>query len=177
MESDDNEIQNKYNSLGDRIYDLMYKDEQILKYNIVLSNISFEEFDLFLDHGCGTGLFMNIIENPIVGIDQSYILLKGAMRRTKGKETKHLVQGNTNYLPFRNNVFQKSFSFTVIQNISNPLMTLSEIKRVTNDLKILTILKKSHIKKKIISLVKKVELRMYKIINRKDVNDYLLIIK
>lgn len=177
MKSKKNDIKNKYNALGDRIYDIMYSEEQILKYNVVLSEISFEKDDLFLDNGCGTGLFMNIVENSIVGIDQSYMLLKGAIRRTKDKKKKYLVQGDTDYLPFRDKVFQKSFSFTVIQNISKPFKTLSEIKRVTTGIKIVTILKKSYIKKEIIALVKKVGLKVYEIIDRDAVNDYFLFIK
>jgi ubiquinone/menaquinone biosynthesis C-methylase UbiE len=133
--------------------------------------------EVILDHGCGTGLFIELIKNPVVGIDNSSGLLTGALKKVKRKENKYLVQGDVDHLPFRDNIFQKLFSFTVIQNLENPSGTLMEILRVTKGLKIITVLKKAYDKKDLICLIEKSRLENTKIIDREESKDWLLLIK
>lgn len=173
MNSDKNEIKNRYNDLGSRIYDIRYTEEQLLKYNLVISKIHYGEDELFLDHGCGTGLFMNSLRNPMVGIDQSYMLLRGANKRLLRKENKHLVLGDTDNLPFRSKTFQKAFSFTVIQNISDPYKTLVEVRRVTSGLKVITTLKIAYSLKEITTKIESAGLVIHDIIENENINDWL----
>jgi ubiquinone/menaquinone biosynthesis C-methylase UbiE len=171
------EVQTNYNRLGHKIYDKRYKQEQKIKYAIVLKKVNILKNELVLDHGCGTGLFIKLLENPIVGIDNSSGLLNGALENVKRKENKHLVQGDVDHLPFRDNIFQKLFSFTVIQNLNNPSDTFIEILRVTKGLKIITVLKKAYNKKKLISLIKELRLQNTKIIDKVESKDWLLLIQ
>jgi len=177
MKSNKKETQTNYNILGHKIYDKRYKQEQKIKYSIILNNVKFLTNEVILDHGCGTGLFIELIKNPVVGIDNSSGLLTGALKKVKRKENKYLVQGDVDHLPFRDNIFQKLFSFTVIQNLENPSDTLMEILRVTKGLKIITVLKKAYDKKDLICLIEKSRLENTKIIDREESKDWLLLIK
>jgi ubiquinone/menaquinone biosynthesis C-methylase UbiE len=177
MNSSKRKIIERYNQLGDRIYDIRYEEEQTKKYGIALNEIKIVEGDLVLDQGCGTGLFMDILENPTVGIDNSYNLLQGAARRLSNNARKYIVQGDVEYLPFRCKIFRKIFSFTVIQNVEDPLVMLKELSRVSIGLKILTTLKKVYDKNALISLIEKSGLVIEKIIEKDDINDWILFIK
>jgi demethylmenaquinone methyltransferase/2-methoxy-6-polyprenyl-1,4-benzoquinol methylase len=171
------ETQKNYNNLGPKIYDKRYKQEQKIKYSIVLNNLNLLKNELILDHGCGTGLFVELIKNPIVGIDSSSSLLIGALKKVKRKKNKYLVKGDVDHLPFKDNIFQKLFSFTVIQNIVNPYDTLIEILRVTEGLKIITVLKKTYDQKRLMCLIEKSNLENTKIINREESKDWILLVE
>jgi ubiquinone/menaquinone biosynthesis C-methylase UbiE len=171
------ETRDKYNDLGQKIYDIRYEEEQNQKFKIVLNELKLRKEQVVLDHGCGTGLFMKIIKTPIVGIDNSNQLLKGALKRTINKKKKYLVQGDIEYLPFRRKTFHKLFSFTVMQNIEDPLCMLKEIKRVTVGLKVITTLKKAYNKTKLIELIEKSGMNVIKIIDTKDINDWILFVR
>jgi ubiquinone/menaquinone biosynthesis C-methylase UbiE len=175
MNSNKREIRDRYNQLGEKIYDLRYREEQSKKYYVALSEIKILENEIFLDHGCGTGLFMDILENPIVGIDSSNNLLQGALRKLSNTEKKYLVQGDVEYLPFRSRTFSKIFSFTVIQNLEEPLEVLKEISRVSIGIKIITTLKKVYDKDSLLSLIQKSGLTVVKIIENRNSNDWIIL--
>ncbi|MFX1239203.1 MAG: class I SAM-dependent methyltransferase, partial [Promethearchaeota archaeon] len=124
------EIINKYDSTS-TFYDDRYSKIQFEKYKLALkTNIS--SGNLIIDIGCGTGLFFNFLsylqknkERPsylYVGTDISFEMLKvfSSKERREDKKLKcnlNLVLSDIENLPFRNNIFQKTFSFTSIQNL------------------------------------------------------------
>ena len=118
-----------------KIYNMLYGQEQELKIKEALKNVSLDASDIVLDVGCGTGLLFNYISrsvDTIVGIDISLESLKVALDFIKktGNPSIELVRADADFLPFRNEVFDKVFAITLLQNMPNPLLTLHEISRV-----------------------------------------------
>jgi ubiquinone/menaquinone biosynthesis C-methylase UbiE len=112
------------------MYDERYSDEQHRKYQRAL-----EEVDVLgaavLDVGCGSGLFfIEIAEKAksVVGVDVSKKLLLKAREHAVGNV--FVVQADADHLPFRDGFFDAVFSFTVLQNMPKPAVTLLELKRV-----------------------------------------------
>ena len=119
-----------YNSLGGRLYDIRYSREQTAKFDAIMTHMTPSEDDIVLDDGCGTGLLSGKLETFAVGIDLSSRLLLTARRRLRERGQAHLIQADADLLPFRDDVFDKVFAVTLIQNVPRPLRTLLEIKRV-----------------------------------------------
>lgn len=120
------------------IYDALYGHEQNLKIMKSLSALSIRSSDTVLDAGCGTGLLLEHISdsvNMIVGVDISSAPLKVARTRAKrlGLNNVLLVRADVDFLPFKDNVFDKIFAITLLQNMPNPSLTLCEITRVAKD--------------------------------------------
>lgn len=122
-------VKSGYDQLGGDLYNLRYREEQEVKYEIIFSLIHVELNDLILDDGCGSGMIMDKFVGPTVGFDLSAELL--ATARTKLKPFHYLVQGDAEVLPFREEIFDKVISVTLVQNTPNPAEVFSEIKRVT----------------------------------------------
>ena len=118
-----------------KIYNMLYGQEQELKIKEALKNVSLDSSDMVLDVGCGTGLLFNYISglvDTIVGIDISLESLKVALDFIKKTDNPsiELVRADADFLPFKNEVFDKVFAITLLQNMPNPLLTLHEISRV-----------------------------------------------
>ena len=116
------------------IYDLQYVGEQDNKIETMLESMHFDSRDLVLDLGCGTGfLFKHITEKTgfIVGVDVSKKGLVHAKKRTKNMPNVGLVCADADNTPFAENVFDKVFAVTVLQNMPDPTKTILEMKRVS----------------------------------------------
>ena len=115
-----------------RMYDERYAEEQVAKYHAALKHLDIH--GNVLDVGCGTGLFFSYIADEaetVVGVDISRMLLLQAKEHTRAFRNVHLVQADADHLPFRDACFDAVFAFTVLQNMPNPLKTLTEIQRNT----------------------------------------------
>ncbi|MHA1187112.1 MAG: class I SAM-dependent methyltransferase [Candidatus Heimdallarchaeota archaeon] len=124
----------RYDSSAD-IYDNRYEPIQEKKYQEIFSRVdaNFNK-EKILDAGCGTGTFLNIIKNSskdngnqLVGIDLSTEMIKKA--HEKYPEISFVVADSDN-LPFRDNVFDKIFSVTHLQNLPEPEFTVKEMHRI-----------------------------------------------
>jgi ubiquinone/menaquinone biosynthesis C-methylase UbiE len=62
-----------------------------------------------------------------VGVDVSGKLLRQARERARNWGNVHLIQADGDHLPFKNDVFDFTFVFTVLQNMPAPVETLREI--------------------------------------------------
>jgi ubiquinone/menaquinone biosynthesis C-methylase UbiE len=112
------------------MYDARYREEQEAKYHAALA--SAKPKGLVLDVGCGSGLFFSHVPskaNGIVGVDISKTLLLLAMKRAKMLENVSLVQADADHLPFKSDVFEGVFAFTLLQNMPKPAETLTELRR------------------------------------------------
>ena len=168
-------IQENYDNLGGRIYDIRYTVEQEKKYSIIVAEFETHDTDIVLDNGCGTGLLFQLMNTFLIGLDLSNELLKQAMRRKT--ETTFLVNGDSENLPFRNKVFDRIISVTVIQNTDDPRRMILDSKRV---LKIygefaFTGLKKAYTKQEFQSLFEANEVKVRKIIDDENINDWIVI--
>jgi ubiquinone/menaquinone biosynthesis C-methylase UbiE len=117
-------VKARYDELGGKLYDVRYTEEQTAKYEHILSHLGRGKT---LDNGCGTGLFLPFLGEYSVGLDLSSELLKEARGRAGNND---LVQGDSENLPFRTDVFDNMASITVIQNIPDPKQMIDESSRV-----------------------------------------------
>jgi len=119
-----------------RIYDSLYGEEQNTKIKSILKILKIECKDLVLDVGCGTGLLIKHVASKVthfVGIDLSGKAIKIASERSCRlgiKEKVSLIQADVDNLPFRDDVFDRIFALTLLQNVPEPNETIKEIVRV-----------------------------------------------
>ena len=168
-------IRDRYNDLGGRVYDLRYTEEQSLKYGSMLVEISIRPDDIVLDNGCGTGLLFEYVTAYMVGLDVSVKLLIKA--KDRANDMVQLVNGDSENLPFRPRVFHSVMSFTVLQNVSNPERMLREMgsaRRVNGGL-VVTTLKKALSKQEFIELFIKSNLKIKKVFDTENTNDWMII--
>ncbi len=168
-------IRDRYDELGGRVYDLRYMEEQRPKYEAVLPEVEIKPSDVVLDDGCGTGLLFEHVTAHMVGLDVSVELLVKAMDRAR--ETVHLVNGDSESLPFRPRVFDSVLSFTVLQNASSPGHMLREMDAARRDGGglVVSILKKASSKQEFIELFIKSNLKIKKFFDNENVNDWMII--
>ncbi len=154
------------------MYDTRYIQEQEEKYKQVQHHLGQGKT---LDNGCGTGLQLSKLNDFSVGLDLSSELLKKAIKRVK--KTQNLIQGDSENLPFRNNVFEALTSFTVIQNVPHPMDMISESSRVTKPGKVMVFssLKKAYEKKEFRKLFK--EFHITEEYTSEEINDWIIILK
>ena len=168
-------IRDRYDDLGGRVYDLRYTEEQRLKYKSLLTKVRVTPDDIVLDNGCGTGLLFEYVTTYIVGIDVSVKLLRKA--KDRAKDVVQLVNGDSENLPFRPRVFHSVMSFTVLQNASSPERMLREMdtaRRGDGGL-VVSILKKALSKQEFIELFIKSNLKIKKVVDTEDINDWMII--
>ena len=172
-------IKDRYNELGARLYDLMYGEEQRAKYREALGIVRVTSGQIALDNGCGTGLFLSELKSIAVGLDLSQVLLREARKRVLLKEEIHLINGDTENLPIRNNVIDITFNFTVLQNTPLPEQMLAESKRVasTEAKHIVTVHKKTMQLEVLRNVIEKSSLKLVKIIDAENIKDWIVLAK
>jgi len=115
------------------IYDVQYLGEQDAKIEDILNSMDLGSNELVLDLGCGTGFLFQHINKRVgllVGIDVSQKALQEAKKRTKNLSNIVLVRADADYTPFPDHIFDKVFAVTVLQNMPDPLKTITEMKRI-----------------------------------------------
>lgn len=114
------------------IYDIRYEEEQTAKITAALKHLEIDNRSLVLDVGCGTGLLFNHITEKagIVGLDISRKTLRHAKKRAASFHNTHLICADADHMPFKRNLFDDVFAFTVLQNTPDPQATLNEVRRV-----------------------------------------------
>jgi ubiquinone/menaquinone biosynthesis C-methylase UbiE len=175
MDGDKKKIRDRYDDLGGRIYDVRYTEEQRLKYEAVVSELEIRPDAVVLDDGCGTGLLFDHVTAYIVGLDVSIKLLSKAVDRAS--ETVHLVNGDSESLPFRPRVFDSVISFTVLQNASSMGHMLYEMNAVRRKggVIVVSMLKKASSKQEFIELFIKSNLKIKKVFDSENINDWIII--
>lgn len=170
-------IKNGYDSLGGEGYNLRYSEEQDIKYEIIFGALSIGFDELIFDNGCGTGLLLNRLNMPAVGLDLSIRLLETANINLKSYQ--FIVNSDSEYLPFRDNVFDTTISVTVIQNIPYPEIVLQEIKRVSkfNGKAVITALKKAFTFEEFDTILNKINFKSYKILDDDSLYDLIAVIE
>ncbi len=145
----------RYNATAEG-YDELYAEEQAEKYMAALSRI--KPKGRVLDAGCGTGLLAEYIEaaglssnlNLYVCLELSPRMLEQAARRLGRLRSTiyEAVEADLEYLPFRDNAFDTSYSFTVIDLLNDPWRGIRELSRVTRGEAVFSLLKKAQLLKK-----------------------------
>jgi ubiquinone/menaquinone biosynthesis C-methylase UbiE len=115
------------------IYDKQYLGEQTAKIEDALSSTELKPNETVLDLGCGTGFLFQHIDESIrlfVGLDISSKALREAKKRTEKLSNIALVRADADNTPFPDRTFDRVFAITLLQNMPDPLKTISEMKRV-----------------------------------------------
>jgi malonyl-CoA O-methyltransferase len=175
-----NEVMIYYNTI-EPSYELQYSEEQDKKYDVVLPTLDFIDHEKIIDVGCGTGLLFSKIRKryiTIVGVDVSMNLLNRAIKRFKHRSNVHFICGDADFLPLRENVFDKVFSITLLQNMPEPSITLKEIAKVAkqNSTLIISVQKKKLTKDELLIMLQRSKLHVIKFLE-KGIKDYLAICK
>jgi ubiquinone/menaquinone biosynthesis C-methylase UbiE len=163
------------------IYEMRYLEEQTAKIETALKHLKTEQHERVLDAGCGTGILLDHIADEvktIVGVDISKKTLLQAKQRiyNNALSNAYLVQADIDNMPFSNNLFNKVFVLTVLQNSPDPAKTLAEIKRVgkTNTFFVVTGLKKIFGKRAFTQLMDNARLNVLAL-EEKDLKCYVAI--
>ena len=172
------EVKDSYDSLGGRLYDLRYEEEQREKYETILEEVEVNELEIILDNGCGTGLLFGYLNATVVGLDLSSGLLSKALTRVQGLHDTHLIQGDAENLPLRDSLFSRIFAITLLQNTPNQVRALEEITRVTNmrAFVVVTALKKAFSEEAFRQVIESTGLVLKKIINDEGLSDIIAIL-
>jgi ubiquinone/menaquinone biosynthesis C-methylase UbiE len=120
------------------IYDRRYAEEQAAKVEAALKNVRIEKEGLILDVGCGTGILFDHVADEadgIIGLDFSKKCLLQAKERIRNRQLRNvqLILADADNMPFHNEVFNRVFAMTILQNMPSPVETLAEIKRVSRN--------------------------------------------
>ena len=147
------------------IYDVKYLGEQNSKIEGILKSMKIKSKELVLDLGCGTGfLFQHITERVglIVGLDVSQKALQIAKKRIKNLPNVVLVRADADNTPFPDHIFDRVFAITVLQNMPDPIKTITEMKRTGKPQAIfaLTGLKKKFTQESYVDLLGKAKLKV-----------------
>jgi len=117
------------NSAG--VYDKRYQEIQIVKYGILLRKLC-DAGSLFVDIGCGTGLFCRLLAVRglrVVGVDFSIGMLREA-KKIISLQRVFLICCDSDFLPLRGDIFHGAYGVTLLQNLPDPVFSLSEMVRV-----------------------------------------------
>ena len=147
------------------IYDAQYLGEQNAKIEDALSNTELKPNELVLDLGCGTGFLFQHIDETIrllVGLDISSNVLQEAKKHTKNLSNIALVRADADYTPFPDCIFDRVFAITLLQNMPDPLKTISEMKRIGKPQTIFAVtgLKKKFTTKSFVDLLERARLKV-----------------
>ena len=147
------------------IYDAQYLGEQNAKIEDALSNTELKPNELVLDLGCGTGFLFQHIDETIrllVGLDISSNVLQEAKKRTKNLSNIALVRADADNTPFPDCIFDRIFAITLLQNMPDPLKTISEMKRIGKPQTIFAVtgLKKKFTTKSFVDLLERARLKV-----------------
>jgi len=156
-----------YDALADT-YETLYGEEQEAKIKSALESVRLGESDIVLDVGCGTGLLFHHIEEHvgfIVGLDISRRHIERALHKSRGSTNIYLVRGDADQMPFVDEVFDRIFAVTILQNMPDASLTVDELTRVAKAkaLFIVTGLKKSFSKHQFLALLQRAGLHVLRV--------------
>jgi len=147
------------------VYDVQYLGEQNAKIEDALSSTELKPNELILDLGCGTGFLFQHINKSIrllVGLDISSKALREAKKRTKNLSNIVLVRADADNTPFPDRIFDRVFAITLLQNMPDPMKTITEMKRIGKPqaMFLITGLKKKFTQKSFSDLLKMAQLKV-----------------
>jgi ubiquinone/menaquinone biosynthesis C-methylase UbiE len=117
------------------VYDAQYSGEQDAKIEGILSSTELKPNEVVLDLGCGTGFLFQHIDKAIrllVGLDISSEVLREAKKHTKNLPNIVLIRADADNTPFPDHIFDRIFAITLLQNMPDPMKTITEMKRIGN---------------------------------------------
>ena len=162
------------------IYNVQYLGEQNAKIEDALSITELNPNETVLDLGCGTGfLFQHIAQKVglLVGMDLSQKALREAKKHTKKLTNIALVRADADNTPFPDRTFDRVFAITLLQNMPDPLKTITEMKRIGKPQAIFAVtgLKKKFTKESFVNLLKMARLEVSALETDQQLNGYIVV--
>ncbi len=162
------------------MYDERYKEEQTRKYCKALQHIDITG-SVVLDVGCGSGLFIDKVSDKakiVIGIDVSRKLLNKAKEKANVRGNVYVLQADADHLPFCNKFFDRTFAFTILQNMPLPKKTLKELKRVAKPegKMVVTGLKKAFPLNAFMDILEESKLTVSAFVDDENVNCYVAVL-
>jgi ubiquinone/menaquinone biosynthesis C-methylase UbiE len=162
------------------MYDERYKEEQTRKYCKALQHIEITSA-VVLDVGCGSGLFFDNVSDKakiVIGIDVSRKLLNKAKEKANVSGNVYVLQADADHLPFYDKFFDRTFAFTILQNMPIPKKTLKELKRVskTGGKIVVTGLKKAFPLNVFMDIIEESKLTVAAFVDDENVNCYVAVL-
>lgn len=162
------------------MYDERYKEEQGRKYCKALQHIDIAD-SVVLDVGCGSGLFFDKVSDKakiVIGIDVSRKLLNKAKEKANVRGNVYVLQADADHLPFYDKFFDRTFSFTILQNMPVPKKTLKELKRVgkPGGKMVVTGLKKAFPLNAFMDILEESKLTVTAFVDDENVNCYIAVL-
>ena len=159
------------------IYNLQYVGEQNAKIEELLKNMNLESGDYVLDLGCGTGFLFPFIAQKvsfIAGLDVSKKALKKAKERTEMSSNVFLVCADADSAPFVGDFFNKVFAVTVLQNMPDPQVTITEMKRTAKPKAMFAVtgLKKKFTQDSFVSLLQSAKLKVVALATNEELKGF-----
>ncbi|MBY9000215.1 MAG: class I SAM-dependent methyltransferase [Candidatus Heimdallarchaeota archaeon] len=120
------EIRRRYDATAKQ-YDSRYLEIQTTKYQELFSEIKIKSSDIILDVGGGTGLLLDFLKensSNVICCDISFNMLKiGKKKHTRG----NFICADSDFLPFREEGFDKVFCISVLNNLPKYHKTMVEM--------------------------------------------------
>jgi ubiquinone/menaquinone biosynthesis C-methylase UbiE len=145
-------------------YDELYRAEQYEKFFIALKK--YRPRGVVLDAGCGTGLLIEFLrlQGLLAGVEKYYCVdYSGEMLKIASQRVSLycpnkcvLVEGNVMHLHFQGEVFDITYSFTVLDLVDDLGAALRELKRVSKGPVIVSLLKTLPYKDRLIEMGAKI---------------------
>jgi ubiquinone/menaquinone biosynthesis C-methylase UbiE len=162
------------------MYDERYKEEQRRKYCKALQHINITA-SVVLDVGCGSGLFFYKVAGKaetVIGVDVSHKLLQKAKEKADVLGNVSVLQADADHLPFCDRFFDRTFAFTILQNMPIPSETLKELRRVSKieGKMVVTGLKKRFPLNTFMDILEHSELCVVKFVDDENVNCYIAVL-
>jgi len=170
----------KYYNATANSYNQQYREEQYRKYEAALDALRIVKKDSILDVGCGTGMFIKKTSKEadlVIGVDISRRMVELANKKCKNLKNVLLICGDADHLSLKERIIDKAFSFTLLQNISDPRQMIREIIRVTKaDSKIiLSADKRAFTREGFRKLLREVKVSITHFITYEDLKGYIAI--
>jgi ubiquinone/menaquinone biosynthesis C-methylase UbiE len=108
-------------------YDSFYREIQAQKFLSCKTYLEAAKSGLSVDLGGGTGLFSEWLNRPIITADLSYSMLLEGLQQ---KRVFDPIACDISNMPMRKNSIDHIYSFTAIQNLTQPETAFPEIKRL-----------------------------------------------
>jgi len=162
------------------VYDVQYLGEQNAKIEDALSSIELKPNEVVLDLGCGTGFLFQHIAKTIrllVGLDISSKALREAKKCTKNLSNTELIRADADNTPFPDQIFDRIFAITLLQNMPNPMKTITEMKRVGKPQStfVITGLKKRFTQESFANLLKNAQLQVSALDTSQQLKGYVAV--